>query len=265
MNLVREMPFFSILIPISGPSHLLTQTLETIRLQNVQCFEILLLAKEEPERLKKAIKGYEDLGIQLLCFKVKDLASLVNEGGKVARGQYLHCLFPGDRFLSQQGLSCIEELIVSDPEKIDVVYSGFLTQDANAMPHVIFPALNLQNLKEGAFPADLSSLWILKETWLHAGGLSQAFRERGALDLLCRLLQNKGLKTACSRRVLTERPIEERSLREIFRYVSETCQILTKYFGSRQAAFWVFRQTRLRGWPWLSSQIKQAFFKRTDC
>jgi glycosyltransferase involved in cell wall biosynthesis len=247
-------PFFSIVILARSGLHLLPLTLETIKSQSEQDFEVVIVASPQ--------QGIAQLYPELRVFqaKGKEIAEMMNEGIRVAKGRYLQFLDPGDRFLSHQGLSYLRQLI-QDSHEPHLVYSGFLMRGPDEPPRAVTFPFNQEILKKGLFPNHFRSSWFRRDSLQDLGGFDKMFSYRPAFDSLCRLYQKKDLKVVCSRRVLTDSESHSSTPWEMVGYVVETCRILYRHFGLLPALRWIFVQDHLKMLKWTALLVKQAFWK----
>lgn len=253
-------PLFSIIILARGAQHLLPLTLDTIKSQSEKRFEVLLVGNEPLSRLRNIAYSYPGMSIRVCSSGEGDVSDMMNAGIHASQGKYLQFLYPGDRFISQQGLSYLQELI-HDSAEPHLVYSGFLMRGPEGPPQAVSFPLNREMLQKGMFPTVSRSSWFLKKSLIELGGFDTRLRYRSAFDFICRLFQKKGLKVVYSRRVLTDSEPHRTSPREMAGYASETCRILYRHFGLWHALRWMFVQDHLKVLGWVARLVKQAFWK----
>jgi hypothetical protein len=225
---------FSLIVLCRGRRHLLPLTLDTLKSQS-GAFEVLLLEEEGSGRLAEQVPRYPELKLRVQEVPASNLAAMMNEGLKWARGKYVQFLEPGDRYISQHGLEFVGTLIQKEPH---LIYTSALDEG-------------------GVSPAELimaRSPWFLKSKVLEMGGFDPKLSWCPSLDLLCRL-QNQEAKSVFCRRVLVDSEGgAEVSLRE-------TCQILYRHFGLWRALKWVFGQDHAQTVRRTLSALKGAFWK----
>lgn len=252
---------FSIIILVREGRHLLPLTLDTLKQQVEKDFEIVLMDGAASSRLVEIVKQYPELNIQIRQSSAATASEMMNDGIQHSRGKYLQFFDPGDRFISQQGLSYVKELIHESQEP-HIAYSGFLMRGPDSAPQAMTFPLNMQILQKGMFPTVSRSSWFLKETVLELGGFDKSLSYRSAFDLLCRLFLKKGTRAVYSRRVLTDCEPHRTSPREMMGYAAETCRVLYRHFGLWHALRWVFVQDHLQMVRWSLRLLKQAFCRK---
>jgi hypothetical protein len=220
---------FSLIILCKEKSHLLPLTLDTLKFQE-GAFEVLLLNGEKGGSLSDLVHSYPDLKLRIQNSSSRSLSEMMNEALRLARGQYVQFLEPGDCYISQHGLQFLSTLI----EK---------------KPHLIYA--NAFGKEQLADFITARSPWFLKEKLLALGGFDPLLKTCASMDLLCRLFQDKNRHVLFCRRVFLNTDIHKTVP------IRETCWILYRHFGLWQAIRWVFFQDQSR---WLRRSL--AFFKR---
>lgn len=253
----EESPFFSLVIPVLGARHLLPLTLETLKAQKGVPFEVILLDPEPSGKCLELIVAYPELNIQILTPSSQTLGALFHLGLKTARGKYIQFLEPGEKYLSQQGLSYLLELI-QESEQPPFVYSGYLLKNGEASSQAVSFPLNRQILWKGV---PLYAMWFSKKRVEELGGFDERLGSRPVFDLICRFFQNKKDLAVYSRRVLTDAEPKKASFSEKRRFVQESFRILVRHFGIAQALRWLLFQdlSQLAKGMWRC--FKQAFGK----
>jgi len=246
-------PYFSIIILARGPIHLLPSTVDTILAQSEQAFEVVVVSKE---------KGTAPLspGVRFVPSMSDRIPEMMNEGSRSARGRYLQFLDPGDRFLSQQGLFFLKQLIQENGEP-HLVYGGVLMRGPDEPPQAVTYSFNRETLQKGMFPSHFRSSWIRRDSLLDLGGFDERLSYRPGFDFFCRLYRKENLRVAYSRRVLTDAEPRWTTPKEMAGYLRETCRILYRHFGLWPALRWIFVQDHLKMARWTARLVKQAFWK----
>ena len=246
-------PLFSFIAFVDDDKHFLCSTLDSLRSQTDKRFEVVLIDGIGHGKVEEVVKPYSDLSIRIHPGIGKTGSERMNEGAGLARGKYLQFLHPGDRYLSREGLSYLAELIDGHNEP-HLIYSGFLIRGSEA---ILFP-LNSETLQKGVFSRES---WFLRKAVLDMGGFDAALSYRSAFDLLCRFFfKQGGLRSVCSRRVLTDTEPKAPLPRAMMGYAVETYRILYRHFGLWTAIRWVFVQNHLQMFRWLGSHFKRAFW-----
>lgn len=248
---------FSLILLVHGNRHLLPLTLDSLKVQSDARFEIILLDGEGSGRLPSISHCYPTLSIQVKDGSGKSLGEMMNLGLDAAKGKYVQFLEPGERYISQHGLSYLLQLTQETGEP-QLVYSSFLKRGPDLAPQTISFSLNQELLKKGVA---IKSSWFLKETIQQLGGFDGRFTHRPAFDLLCRYFLKKGMRAVYSRRVLIDSEPHRRVAKEVLGNVFETCRILFRHFGLWSALRWIFVQDHLDMIGWTLAFVKQAFCK----
>jgi glycosyltransferase involved in cell wall biosynthesis len=194
---------FSLNLLCRGRSHLLPSTLDSLKAQNGS-FEILLLDAEGSGRLQELAKRYEGLNIRVENASTRNLAQMMNLGVAQSKGKYIQFLEPGDRYISQYGLTFLTDLIGKEPHLIS---ARGVSQEAR-------------------------SHWLLRSKILELGGFDEHLSFRPMLDLLCRF-EKLGLEPMVCGRVLVD------SSKEAIGSFFETIKILYRHFGLRYTLRWI--------------------------
>lgn len=215
---------FSLNLLCRGKSHLLSQTLDSLKAQKAS-FEVLLLDGERTGRLHEVLKGYEGLNIRIESSGSISLAKMMNLGLKCSTGKYIQFLEPGERYISQYGLSYLTEQIVKEPQLIS---------------------------SRGVIEKTLSH-WFLRSKLLEMGGFNEKVYFRPMFDLLCRY-QREGIQSYFCSRVLIDLPGEPKASS------FETWKILYRHFGLSVACKWMF-QGHSQTFHRAASFVKESFWR----
>jgi glycosyltransferase involved in cell wall biosynthesis len=216
---------FSLIILCRGRRHLLPLTLDTLQPQS-GAFEVILLDGEGSGRLPEIARRYPRLKIKVEDASGRALSAMMNQGLKTASGAYVQFLEPGDRYISQQGLAFLTELIIPKPPLITA---------------------------RGIAP-DAQSHWLCRQTALELGGFDERLASYPMMDFLFRL-QAQGRQPLQCRRALVDAVQEERG------GWAETYKILYRHFGFWKAITSLFRQSHTQLWSRATAFIKQAFWR----
>lgn len=196
---------FSLNLLCRGQSHLLPSTLDSLKAQ-VGSFEILLLDAEGSGRLEELARRYDSLNIRVEKATSRNLAEMMNIGVAQSKGKYIQFLEPGDRYISQYGLSFLKDLIGKEPHLIS---ARGVNQEAK-------------------------SHWLLRSKILEIGGFDEHLTFRPMLDLLCRF-EKQGIEPTVCGRVLVD------SGKELIGSIFETLKIFHRHFGLKYALKWLFQ------------------------
>ncbi len=198
-------PLFSLIILVHKSSHLLPQTLDSLKPQK-PFFEVILFG---PNSLKELVRRYSELQIRLEPAGAK-LGEMMNRGMNLSRGKYIQYLEPGDHYISQYGLEFLSQLTLQEPPLIS----------ASGLSH------------------NTQTHWFLKKKIIELGGFDEHLRFRPLFDLLCRL-QKQNTETLFCRRVLID------STKKTESSFLENYRILHRHFGPWQALKQLFVQSHL--------------------
>lgn len=223
---------FSLIILCKGRRHLLPLTLDTLKPQSGG-FEVLLLDGDGSGRAAEEVKRYPELNMRVQSVPGKNLAEMMNEGMRLARGKYVQFLEPGDRYISQHGLAFLGTLVHKEPH---LIYASPVEQGSISPGELI----------------TARSPWFLKSKVIEMGGFDQKLSLCPALDLLCRM-QNQKVPSISCKRVL----IDSASAPSIPLW--ETCKVLCRHFGFWRAFQWLLVQDHSQTLRSISSFLKRAF------
>jgi glycosyltransferase involved in cell wall biosynthesis len=218
---------FSLNLLCRGRSHLLTSTLDSLKPQS-GAFEIILLDGEGTGRLNELAARYGSLNIRVEKALKLNLAEMMNLGVSISRGKYVQFMEPGDRYISQYGLSFLTELIQNEPS---CIAAKCVLQDAQ-------------------------SHWLLRKSILALGGFDERLSFRPMLDLLCRF-EKQGIKPLLCGRVLVDSPKE--SMGSNF----ETFRVLYRHFGLKYTLKWLI-EGRSNIFRRVAAFVKDAFWRDSN-
>jgi len=196
---------FSLNLLCRGRSHLLPSTLDSLKAQNGS-FEIILLDAEGAGKLQELARRYEGLNIRVENASTRNLAQMMNLGVAQSKGKYIQFLEPGDRYISQYGLSFLTDLIGKEPHLISA----------------------------RGVSLEARSHWLLRSKILELGGFDEHLTFRPMLDLLCRFQKVCIEPTVCGR-VLVD------SSKEGGGSLLETSKVLYRHFGLGYTLKWLLQ------------------------
>ncbi|HSX25835.1 MAG TPA: glycosyltransferase [Chlamydiales bacterium] len=255
---VKTPLIFSLAILIRKGRHLLPLTLETLKNQSNHNFEILLLDGEGSGRLPELAKQYPELKIRVQDMKGKKIGEMMNEGIRLARAQYVQFLEPGDRYISQYGLSHVAKLIEENHHP-HLVYSAYLWQSPDQPPQAVSYPLNAERLLKGTI---FRFSWFSKEMLTKLGGFDIHFSHRPAFELLCRLFLDREIRAIHTRRIFTDSEPQRTLAADVMGFANDTFRILYRHFGFWPALKWIFIQDHFPVLRWAAAFLKHAFWKR---
>lgn len=251
-------PLFSLVVLVQNNRHLLPLTLDTLKRQEA-VFEVILLDGEGSGRLAEYAASYPELPIRVEETGAANKSEMMNRGLALSKAKYIQFLVPGERYISQHGLSYLSELIAKGGEP-QLIYSSSLVRGPELSPQVVSFSLNRDFLRKGTAAR---SIWFCRNAVLNAGGFDARFTYRPSFDLLCRLFSNQEVRAVYSRRVLTDAEPHRPFAGEVIGYANETCRIVYRYFGFWPALKWVFVQDQFPVFLWAVALLKQAFCRKS--
>lgn len=196
---------FSLNLLCRGPLHLLPATLDSLKPQEGS-FEILLLDGDGSGRVQALASRYQGLNIRIESVPKMSLSQMMNAGVALSKGKYIQFLQPGERYISQYGLSHLTELIQQKP-----------------------PFISAKGVSQ-----DTHSHWFLRSKVQSLGGFDEHLSFSPMLDLLCRF-EKLGIQPALCARVLIDSP------KQAGGSLIETCKVLYRYFGLKHTVKWLVR------------------------
>lgn len=215
---------FSLIILCQSSPHLLSSTLDSLRMQQGN-FEVILLNSASGKGEDWA-KSHPELKIKMREEKGRNLAQMMNLGLQMAEGKYVQFMQPGDRYISQHGLSFLTEQMSQHPPFIEA--RGKTEQD--------------------------HSFWFLKEKVLELGGLDERLHFVPLQDLLFRFKNQKIEPLTCNRVLIDSMGTQPHS-------VSETCKIIYRNFGLSYLIKWIFIQDRSQFFSRARAFLKESFWQ----
>ena len=99
------MVFLSIIVPFNKSERYLIDCLDSLKEQNLEDYEILLIVNGYSDSIDDLLGSYKDLNIKLIQFDEEiGVAKARNEGLRQASGEYIYFL-DGDDYIYRDGLS----------------------------------------------------------------------------------------------------------------------------------------------------------------
>ena len=249
--------YFTIIIPVTeGRAHLLPFTLDIIGRQK-PIYEVLIM---DGTHRGISIKGIS-FPVRRIAVPSQHLFALMNAAIAVAQGKYLHCLLPGEFYMSTRSLAWVEECARGHAEP-DLISCGYFIRHRFEAPTPMLEPLNEEALRKAEVAPTLQPYWFKRETLQLMGKFLSKYDEKAGLDVLCRFFAAPQLKKAHLRRIVTDyeyrRPLTANVLKEF----SETASISLKYYGIHFHFFLWMTRCYLRLVRWCTKMLKRAFINR---
>lgn len=240
-----EYPKVSIIIPTLNCSQLISQTLESLLIQEYPDFEILIIDGGSTDRTLEVINSYHSHRISVFSVSGYQKYEMFNKGISHASGIYLAFLFPGDFYITKNTLKIMMSLAL-DHSHPALVYCGTLLRDGKTEVKILYRPLTLDLLKNGQQPTSLQSCWFSIDAFAVLGKFNAHLNMRGGFDLLCRFKLNNRLQFASIQHVFTDYDLRFVTRANVISHFRETFLIVRKYFGFSTAFKWLFIQKDLR-------------------
>ena len=125
------MPKVSVIIPSYNRKAYIQETIESVRKQSYQDFEIILIDDGSTDGTLDILKGYGD-SIQLIQQKHAERAAARNKGIEQSKGEYIAFLDSDDTWLPEK-LALQIEIMEGSPQVV-CVYGACLRMDAKSRP-----------------------------------------------------------------------------------------------------------------------------------
>lgn len=259
---LEHLPRLCLIIPTQNSSRLLTNTLETIAMQNYPHLEVIIVDAESSDRTIEMAKSFENLSIRIYNVDRYHQYEMLNRGISLSSSHYISCIFPGDRYLSQTALLYIGR-IINSASFPDLVFSGALVRDGRKEPKMLMRELSFSLLRFGKQPTALEACWFRLDSIRLLQKFSVVYKARGEFDLFCTFLLNSSMRYKQINRVLIEADLTRLSQRWIVYQMLDTYKIICHHFGWLQMIRWLFQEKdlyRLLHFCWI--KIKKALTGR---
>lgn len=253
--------FVTILIPTKNCSQNLSQTIDSILVQEYPSYEILVIDAGSTDRTLEVVQSYGSK-VRLLSSPTYDVYSMINQGIGAANGEYINILFPGDFYIHHHTLRAVMGL-AHFQGKPQLIYCGTLLRDGLSQVKFLFRPLNLALLKKGQQPTSLQACWFKKELFQAIGLFRTDFQMRGGFDLFCRCCFQPEFHFASLRRAFIDYDLRWVTGTMLVSHFWETTRTIHTYFGGWAVIQWFWRQKNIRRFAklWLK-QLKMAFIGR---
>lgn len=255
-----EFPTVSVVIPTYNCAQVIMQTIESVLNQTYPTFEIIVIDGGSTDKTIELIKGFQSDRIQIYSVSIHQRYEMLNKGISQATGEYVSCLFPGDYYVSQYTYKTMMQAVL-EHERPHLIYCGTLVRESKKDVRMILRPFSITMLKEGLQPTSLQACWFRSDLFNTIGKFDTSYSQRGGFELMCRIINQKSLRTVEVKRVYTDSETRNYTRQQIFTHFWESARAIRHNFGVRALIAWLFKQNdikRLRE-MWARS-IKLAIF-----
>ncbi len=256
-----ETPFFSIILIVPDSYHLVSVTLDSIKEQTFQDFEIILIEHGLTERDLELLSTTSDKISKIHPSYVRAHSRLMNKGLGFARGKYVQFLLPGDILLGKNALLDLKKQM-EENQFPPIVATSYLARDEDKSTEAVCLPLSLESLKKGQMATRLQSIFFLKNTLEEVHGFDKRYQYREDFELLCRLLKSRKRKVLFLRRIFVDYVFRRKRTKEFLGVEWETMRILYRHFGLLKVILWFFFQDHFHLLEWWFKSLKMAFLRR---
>ncbi len=253
------MPFFSLVIVLTDENgYLLPFTLDSIaREQKKVSFEVIIIDGTKGT----VLSNLPVENVEIFKAEKGGISAMLNQALSAARGEYLHFLFPGEFYATNEALVFMKKMIQRYGFP-DLIYTPRRERHQFGQPTVDLTMLSLESLKRGDVPWSLQAYFFRAEALLMLGGFSAVCQTEWGYDLLCRLFLAPSLRKAFVKRVLTDYEYRRAKPDWIWRRSIEMAQISFKYFGPTRHLFGWVMQNCLRLFRFSWKIVRGSFWKK---
>jgi glycosyltransferase involved in cell wall biosynthesis len=253
-------PFtLTVIIPTFNCSERLMYSLESIKNQDFENLEIIVVDASSQDRTIEIARSYFPFVSRLYSVSRFDLFDMINRGISLASGAYVTVLLPGSSYLSSQCYKNIAQVAFENQDP-SLIYFGSVQKDQGRAVRLNLYPFERNLLKRGMQIATLPACFFHIELFEKIGKFRPRFPIRGLYDFLCRLSDAPDQKVLFLDRVFVEVEDTSFSYTKIARYVSETWRILHAHFGFTKAFAWSLRLKLLHLLRlWISALMRRRF------
>lgn len=222
-------PFFTVIITLTDKlSYLFPFTLESLILQKGSAsFEVIIV---DGSKGRVSLQHLPLENVTILQSDSTNPSCMLNQALRVAKGHYIHCLMPGEFYMSKKALAFATKIIHAY-DFPDLIYTARMVRHHFGQPTVDMQPLSVSDLKNGKVSPSLQSFWLHREAVVMLGGFNPKYEIQGGYDLICRFFQAPTLKKAFIRRILTDYEYRKPPSKYVLQYCLETLWISFKHFG----------------------------------
>lgn len=253
-------PFFTIIITLTNRlSYLFSFTLDSLILQKENAsFEVIIV---DATQGKVPLDHLPLEKVTILSAESSNPSAMINQALRLAKGQYIHCISPGEFYMSKKALAFATK-IIHGYDFPDLMYTARMVRHSFGQPTVEMQPLLLNDLKSAHATTSLQPFWFRRETLIMLGGFNTKYEIQSGYDLICRYFLAPTLRKAFVRRILTDYEYRKPPSKWILSQCLETFWISFAHFGpSRHLFAWVLQNClRLFRFSW--KIVRSSFWKR---
>lgn len=253
-----EKAFFTVVIVVNGFEHLLSMTLDSLLMQNMKDFQIVIVESHEFSKIEHILQSYSGIPIELHVENEDNRAVLMNRGLGYAKGRYVHYLYSGDVYLSQHSLAYLKEMIEQNQDP-DLLYCGYIVREKETLPSVMIKTLSVEMIRRGELPTIWQCWWFSKNMLQAQQGFNERFSDRPILDLVSKLIKSDS-KIVFIPRILVDYVFYRKVARMSLSYMGQTYKVIYRHFGVLRAFLWWFLQDHVRTVKLTFRILKKAFW-----
>ena len=250
----------SIIIPTKNASQHLTHTIESLISQEKCDFEAIFIDAESRDGTLEFIASYTDTRLRVQSVPEEaSLFEMINRGIKLATGEYVQILLPGDNFLFVDAIATALWQLESHAFP-NLFYTACFVQDDAKASRFFFRSLQKEQLAKGNQPTVLQACFIKKSCLQTLGYFNSKYKRRAAFDFFCRFLLKSEYRFASEMRVYVDLKPLVMDARFLVENMKESYQIIRVYFGLMKACQYLWRQKDLkRLWMRAKRRFRLAF------
>lgn len=164
-NIVTQRPVVSIVIPVKDAQETLQKTLDSVRKQTLQTFEIIVVDDSSTDNTLTLLKEYQrkDSRVSLFQTNGQGPAEARNRGMRECKGKYLYFMDGDDIILPQ----ALENMVaIAEKQRAQITIFGFFRTDGKKAQRFFYP--NTQIFGKESLSQILPSLYqshVLNPVW----------------------------------------------------------------------------------------------------
>jgi hypothetical protein len=252
-------PFFTVIITLTDKlSYLFPFTLESLILQKGSAsFEVIIV---DGSKGKISLHHLPLENVTILQSASSNPATMLNQALKQAKGNYIHCLMPGEFYLSKKALSFATKIIHAY-DFPDLMYTARMVRHSFGQPTVDMQPLSMGDLKKGRVAPSLQPYWLRRESVVMLGGFNPKYEIQCGYDAICRFFLAPTLRKAFVRRILTDYEYRMPPSKYVLQRCLETFWVSLKHFGPTLHLLAWLAQNCLRLFRFSWKIVRASFWK----